>query len=68
MYLIMVLILIPILIVAAIVGVYEREFILSNLNLSVPQIGEEGLDIRQFLSAPGGTSPDSDSPIHQLGK
>lgn len=63
----MLLILIPILIIAAIVGIYKGDVIWNNLNVEIPEFGGDGFDVRQFLGSPGGSSLDSNSPLRQLG-
>ncbi|HCM36775.1 MAG: hypothetical protein A3J30_00330 [Candidatus Wildermuthbacteria bacterium RIFCSPLOWO2_02_FULL_47_9c] len=53
---------IPLLIIALLVGIYESGDIFKNLNLSLPAMGKDGLNIRQFLGAPAGP----DSPLRNL--
>ena len=62
----MYIIVIPLLIIAILLGIYEGGDIFKGLNLSFPALGEDGLDVRQFWGSPGGKS-DSDSPLRQLG-
>ena len=60
------LIIIPLLIITILVGIFEGGDIFKSLNLSLPTVGKDGLNIQQFLGSPGGTS-DSDSPLQNLG-
>ncbi|MBI2098728.1 MAG: hypothetical protein HYT49_03750 [Candidatus Wildermuthbacteria bacterium] len=57
------LILIPLLIITALVGIYEGGDIWKSFDFSVPSLGEDGLNVRQFFGAP--VSPNS--PLHKLG-
>jgi len=64
------LILIPLLIIALLVGIYEGGDIWKSLDISVPSFGEGRLNVRQFFGAPPASQrsePASDSPLQQLG-
>ena len=64
------LILIPLLIIAILVGIFEGGNIWKSLDLSVPSFGEGRLNVRQFFGAPPASQrsePASDSPLQQLG-